>query len=81
MALLGTFSASMFIHQTQGDAAKVQDCFVLCDEQNFVRRPVAAHPRGAVYLEDPNEGRAMRERFDQIWESSFMAVAATQIGL
>jgi hypothetical protein len=42
---------------------------------------VAAHPRGAMYLDDPQEGRAMRERFDQIWESSFLAVAATQVGL
>jgi hypothetical protein len=81
MSLLGTFSGSMAIHQSQGDAAKVQDCFFLCDELHFVRRPVAAQPRGALYLDDPYEGRGMRERFDQIWESSFLAVTATQVGL
>jgi hypothetical protein len=81
MSLLSTFSGSIFIHQTQGDAARVQDCFVLCDEEHLVRRHVAAQPRGALYLNDPREGRGLRERFDQIWESSFLAVSATQVGL
>jgi hypothetical protein len=79
--LLGMFSASIFVHQTVDDAAIVEDCFVLCDEDHFVRRAVAAQPRGAVYLNDPREARGMRERFDQIWEKSFLAVTATQIGL
>lgn len=81
VAMLGTFSASMFIHKTAGDAARVQDCFVLCDELHLVRRAVAAQPRGALYLDDPREARGMRERFDQIWESSFPAVSASQAGL
>lgn len=81
MRLLGTFSGGLFIHQTQGDAARVQDCFILCDDAHFVRRPVHAHARGVVYLNDPKEARGMRERFDQIWESSFVGVAATQVGL
>jgi hypothetical protein len=81
MSLLGTFSGGMFIYQTQGDAARVQDCFILCDELHLVRRHVAAQARGALYLNDPKEGRGMRERFDQIWESSFLAVSATQVGL
>jgi hypothetical protein len=79
--LLATFSASIFVHQTVDDAAIVEDCFVLCDEEHFVRRAVAAQPRGALYLSDPKEGRSMRERFDQVWEKSFLAVTATQIGL
>lgn len=81
MTLLGTFSGRMFIYKTQGDAARVQDCFLLCDELHLVRRLVAAQPRGALYLHDPKEARGMRERFDQIWESSFLAVSATQVGL
>jgi hypothetical protein len=64
MALLGTFSSCMFIHRTEGDAARVQDCFLLCDELHLVRRRVAAQPRGAIYLNDPREGRGVRERFD-----------------
>ena len=81
MGLLGTFSANMAIYRTTGDAARVQDCFLLCDELHLVRRGVAAQGRGAVYLNDPHEARAMRERFDQIWESSFLAVTPGQVGL
>ena len=81
MSLLGVFSGSMIVNLAQGDATRVEDCFMLCDELHFARRPVSAQPRGAVYLNDPGEGRGMRERFDQIWESSAPGVAATQIGL
>lgn len=81
MRLLGTFSGNMLIHKTQGDAARVQDCFVLADEEHFVRRRVAQQARGAVYLNDPKEARGMRERFDEIWESSHLAVSASTVGL
>jgi hypothetical protein len=81
VALLRTFSDRMFIHQTTGDAARAQDCFVLCDELHLVRRGVAAQPRGAIYLNDAHEALGLKERFDQIWESSFHAVSATQAGL
>ena len=81
MRLLGTFSGNMLIHKTQGDAARVQDCFALADEEHFVRRKVAQQPRGAVYLNDPKEARGMRERFDEIWESSYLAVSASTVGL
>lgn len=81
MRLLGTFSGNMLIHKTQGDAARVQDCFVLVDEEHFVRRRVAKQTRGAVYFDDPKEARGMRERFDEIWESSFLAVYTSTVGL
>ena len=81
VSLLGTFSGSLLIHRTEGDAARVQDCFVLCDGLHFVRRSVASQPRGALYINDPQEGRGMRERFDEIWQSSAPAVSATQSGL
>jgi hypothetical protein len=81
ISLLGTFSANMFIHQTEGEATRVQDCFLLVDGSHLVRRPVAQQRRGVIYLNDPMEARGMRERFDQIWESSSLAVSATTTGL
>jgi hypothetical protein len=54
---------------------------VLCDELHFVRRAVAAQPSGALYLHDAKEALGMRERFEQIWQSSFPAVSATRAGL
>lgn len=81
IALLGIHASSIFIYQTIGDAAKVQDCFVLADGDHLVRRPVTAQPRGVLVIGDPRECQPMRERFDEIWESSIPAVSANTTGL
>ena len=79
--LLARFSDRMFIHRTQDDAAKAQDCMVLADRRHFVRRPVQAQPRAVLRLYDEHEGQAMYLRFSEIWDSSVPAVAATTSGL
>jgi hypothetical protein len=81
IALLGIRASSVFIYQTFGDAAKVQDCFVLADGDHLVRRPVTTQPRGVLVIGDPKECQPMRERFDEIWESSVPAVSANTTGL
>jgi hypothetical protein len=81
MNLLGLFSASIFINQTEGDAARVQDCFALADSHHFVRRQVWAQPRGVLVLNDEKEAHKMRERFDEIWQSSVPSVSASTSGL
>jgi hypothetical protein len=81
IALLGIHASSIFIYRTVGDAAKVQDCFVLADGEHLVRRPVTAQPRGVLIVNDPKECQPMRERFDEIWESSEPAVSANTTGL
>lgn len=79
--LLLIYPSGLFIYQTEGEAARVQDRFVLADETHVVRRPVATQARGAVLLDDEHEGHAMRNRFDEIWVSSIPAVSASQSGL
>ncbi|MFO1364562.1 MAG: hypothetical protein U1F45_19235 [Burkholderiales bacterium] len=78
---LRDFSTAIAIHQSEGEAARAQDCFVLADGEHFVRRPVAAQPRGVYALSDRREAHLMRERFDEIWQSSVPAVSATTLGL
>ena len=81
LGLLQQFSDRMFIHQTQDEAARVQDCLVLADRLHFVRRPVHAQPRGTLALNDEKDSQGMYTRFSEIWESSFPAVSATTSGL
>jgi hypothetical protein len=81
LELLRQFSDRMFIHQTQGEAARVQDCFLLADRLHVVRRPVRAQPRGSLRLNDEQECQGMHLRFSEIWDSSFPAVTATTSGL
>jgi hypothetical protein len=79
--LLQQFSDRMFIHQTQGEAARIQDCFVLADKLHFVRRPVHAQPRGTFTLNDDKECQGIYLRFSEIWDSSVPALSATTSGL
>jgi len=81
MDLLTQLSTNIAVHRTVDDAARAQDCFVLVDAEHVIRRPVAAHPRGVVLTDDQKEAHAMRERFDEIWQSSVPAVSATKLGL
>jgi hypothetical protein len=81
ITLLGSYTAGILILQTQGEAAKVQDCFVLADGDHLVRRPVTTQPRGVLVINDPKECQPMRERFDEIWECSVPGVSANTTGL
>jgi len=81
IALLASYTSAIHIFRTHGDAAKVQDCFVLADGDHLVRRPVRTQPRGVLVLNDPKECQPMRERFDEIWESSLPGVSAITTGL
>lgn len=79
--LLRQFSDRMFIHQTEGDAARAQDSFVLADKLHLVRRPVQAQPRATFRLNDEQESQGIFLRFSEIWDSSIPAVTATTSGL
>lgn len=81
IALLGIYSPGILICQTQGDAARVQDCFVLADGEHLLRRPVTTQSRGVLLINDPKECQPMRERFDEIWEWSVPTVSANTTGL
>jgi hypothetical protein len=78
---MGSYTTGIRIFRTQGDAAKVQDCFVLADGDHLVRRPVTTQPRGVLVINDPKDCQPMRERFDEIWESSVPEVSVNTTGL
>jgi hypothetical protein len=81
LTLLRQFSNRMFIHQTEGDAARAQDSFVIADKLHFVRRPVQAQPRAALRLYDELEAQGIYLRFSEIWDSSVPAISASTSGL
>lgn len=81
VALLGTFSGRILINRTLGEAARVQDCFILADKVHVLRRPVATQGRGVFILNDPRECLGMLGRFEEIWGSSEPGVSANSTGL
>ena len=81
LGLLKLFTHAMQINRTSDEIRNLQDAFLVLDAQHYVRRPVARFFRGAVALNDDNEGLAMRTRFQEIWAASFPAVSSTTVGL
>ena len=81
MSLLARYGHAIQIHRTHEEIREVQDAFLVLDSVHYVRRPVAAFPRGAIWLRDETEALAMRARFSEIWTASYPAVSATTIGL
>jgi hypothetical protein len=81
MRLVRQFSHAIAIHQTNEEIRKLEDVLVVGDAAHCLRRPHHAHPKGAIYLDDPVESREWLNRFNAIWEQSTPAVSGTTIGL
>jgi hypothetical protein len=81
MQLMRLFSHSFTVHKTGEEARQAQDSFVLVDGMHYVHRFHADHARFRYGLEDAAAFRALKERFDQIMETSMHSVSATTLGL
>lgn len=81
MTLLKRFSHGLAIYQTLPAARRVYDPFAVADDTRFVHRFHYADVRGAATLGDVAATSLLIKRFDEIWEASAPAVAATTIGL
>ncbi len=79
--LMRRFGGQITVYRTEGEATRAHDCFVIADDMHVVRRAVQAQARGAYLRDDPQEVQRMIERFDQILESSPLALSATTLGL
>ena len=81
LALLKLFNHMIQINQSHEEIRSLQDAFIVLDAAHYLRRPVADQTRGALGLNDENEGLGMRARFIEIWAASYPAVSGTTVGL
>ena len=81
MNLLKLFNHAIQIHRTHEEIRSLHDSFLVLDVRHHVRRPLATQYRGAIVLNDENEGLSMRARFLDIWAASFPGVSTTTAGL
>ncbi len=79
--LMKRFSHAVQIQRTDEEIRNLQDAFFVLDAAHYVRRPVAAHWRGAIGINDETEALGMRQRFFEIWAASYPAVSPTTLGL
>jgi len=81
MGLLRLYSHKIAIGMTQEHARIAGDAILLVDDLHYVHR---FHQRGARFLyalHDPGGAHELRQRFEQLRESSLPAVSATTLGL
>ncbi len=69
------------VYQTNSEAPRVEDCFLIADQLHFARRAVQSHPRGVVIRDDEHETAPMIERFEQIQDASSIVSLTTIVGL
>ena len=81
LILLRQFPSAIHIHRATGVALQASDPFVIADTAHFWHRLHYQHPRSVLSLGSPNDAKPLLDRFDEIWESSELAVSASTAGL
>ncbi len=79
--LLRQFGNSMFIYKTPPHLQQITEPFGVADDAHYVRRFHFDDPRGILALHDPENARALKSHFMEMWSASHPAVSATTLGL
>ena len=81
MMLLHQFGGSMFVHQTSAGLHQITEPFSVADDAHYVRRFHFDDPRGILAQHDPENARALKSRFMEMWAASHPAASTTRLGL
>ncbi len=79
--LLRQFSHNMHIYQTPKHLLHLSEPFAVADEAHYVRRFHFDDPGGLFAQHDPENSRALKAQFEEIWAASRPGVTATTLGL
>jgi hypothetical protein len=79
--LLRQFGTSMFIFQTPKNLQYISEPFSVADDAHYVRRFHFDDPRGMLAQHDPENARALKSRFLEMWATSHQAISSTTLGL
>ncbi|MFZ5502112.1 MAG: hypothetical protein ACOY3V_01000 [Pseudomonadota bacterium] len=79
--LLQQFGSSMFIHQTPKNLQHLTEPFTVADDTHYVRRFHFDAPHGLLAQNDPQNARALKSRFMEMWSASHQGVSAGKLGL
>lgn len=81
MTLLHQFGNSMFIYQTPKNLRQITEPFAVADDSHYVRRFHFDDPRGIFAQHDPENARALKSRFMEMWSTSHQGVSSVTLGL
>jgi len=81
MMLLNQFGTRMFIYQTPKNLQYISEPFSVADNSHYVRRFHFDDTRGIMGQNDPENARALKSHFLEMWAVSHPAVSSTKLGL
>ena len=81
LMLMRQFDSIMFIRQTPARLRHISEPFAVADDEHYVRRFHFDDLRGILAQNDPQNARALKSRFLEMWESSHPCVSVTTLGL
>ncbi len=79
--LLSQFDSRLFIHQTAKHLLHITAPFCVADSRDYVRRFHFDDPRGLLAVNDPENARALKSQFLEMWSHSHPAISTTKLGL
>ncbi len=79
--LLRQFSHNMHIYQTPKHLHHLSEPFAVADEAHYVRRFHFDDPHGLFAQHDPENARALKAQFEEMWVASRPGVTASTLGL
>ncbi len=79
--LLRQFSHNMHIYQTPKHLLHLSESYAVADEAHYVRRFHFDDPRGLFAQYDPENARALKAQFEEMWAASRPGVTTSTLGL
>jgi hypothetical protein len=81
MILLQQFSDRMEIRRCSEEAMRIFDPFVVVDEQHYVHQFHHERMRAELGVAQPQKGRDLSFRFEELWRAAEPGLAASVLGL
>lgn len=79
--LLTIYGHKMTVYETNDSAKHAKDCFILADNQHYIKRIHIDQARFKYALNDVESVEPLKNRFDELLEATQDVVAVTNLGL
>ncbi len=79
--LLTTYRHKMTVYETNQSAKHAKDCFILADDQNYIKRIHIDQARFKYGLNDLTNAGVLNTRFKELLETTQDVVAISKLGL
>lgn len=79
--LLATFDHKLTVYEANDYAKIAKDCFVLSDDNAYIRRFHIDQSRFTYALDDEETTASLKSRFDELLQETSQTLSATKLGL